>query len=197
MKNLIALILMMAIMPMVFPQRTINVGDIIHNKFEKSQENDPFINHRKKLPFLDIFAVNNGSDTVYGIELLSYSEYETYVSVSYWTSHSIFSARQEHNIDIVFKIKYEKYFFQWLMDNVQAWNTDSLTSLGPPVIPHNEEIAGTYFAYRIILNNDDTSVSSIKFYPSKREIPSSEEESDDIWFRWNGEDLDEDEYEDE
>lgn len=83
------------------------------------------------------------------------------------------------------------------MDNVQAWNTDSLTSLGPPVIPHNEEIAGTYFAYRIILNNDDTSVSSIKFYPSKREIPSSEEESDDIWFRWIGEDLDEDEYEDE
>ena len=112
MKNLIALILMMAIMPMVFPQRTINVGDIIHNEFEKSQENDPFINHRKELPFLDKFVVNNGSDTVYGIELLSYSEYETYVSVSYWTSHSIFSALQEHNIDIVFKIKYEKYLLK-------------------------------------------------------------------------------------
>ena len=189
MKGLIALILMMAIMPMGFSQRTINVGDIIHNEFKKIQEKDPFINHRKELPFLDKFAVNNGSDTVYGIEKLSYSEYETSVYVSYWTTHSIVSARQEENIDIVFKIKCEKFFYQWLMDNVQAWNTDSLSSLGPPVIPHNEEIAGTYYAYRIILNNDNTSVSSIKFYPSKREIPSSEEESDDIWFRWIGEDI--------
>lgn len=65
MKNLIAPILMMAIMPMFFPQRTINVGDIIHNEFEKSQEKDPFINHRKKLPFLDKFAVNNGSDSLW------------------------------------------------------------------------------------------------------------------------------------
>ena len=78
------------------------------------------------------------------------------------------------------------------MDNVQAWNTDSLYSLGTPVIPHNEEIAGTIYAYRIILNNGDTTVNSIEFYPSKREIPSTEEEGDELWYRWIGEDLDDD-----
>ena len=198
MKNWFVIILMMAIMPVVYSQRTINVGDIVHKEFVKSQKKDPLVEYRKKLPFLNKLSVNKGMDTVFVIESLSYSEYEPHVCVSCWTSHSIFSARQEENINIVFKIKNENIFEQWLMDNVQAWNTDSLSSLGQPVIPHNEEIAGTIYAYRIILKKDDIAVNSIVFYPSNRKIPSSEEERDNLWYRWIGEDIDmeeDDEYE--
>ena len=197
MKNLYALTLMMAIVPMVYSQRTINVGDIIHQEFVKAQKKDPFVDYRKKLPFYNKFAVNKESDTIFVIESLTYSEYEPHVSVSCWTSHSLFSARQEESKDIVFKIKNENRFEQWLMDNVQTWNTDSLSSLGPPVIPHNEEIAGTLYAYRIILNKGKIALNSIEFYPSKRKIPSSEKERDDLWLRWIYEDLDWDEEEDE
>ena len=192
MKNLFVLTLIMAIMPVVYPQKKINVGNIIHNEFVKSQKKDPLVDYRKELPFYKKFAVNNVSDTIFVIESLSYSEYEPHVSVSCWTSHSLFSANQVETMGIVFKIKNEKLYERWLMDNVQAWNTDSLYSLGTPVIPHNEEIAGTIYAYRIILNNGDTTVNSIEFYPSKREIPSTEEEGDELWYRWIGEDLDDD-----
>ena len=199
MKNLVVLTLMLAIMPVAFSQNTINLGNIIHNGFVKSQKKDPFVEFRMKLPFLYEFAVNNGSVSVFVIEELLYSVYEPHVFVSCWTSHSLFSARQEESMDIVFKIKNENFYERWLMDNVQAWNTDSLYSLGAPVVPHNEEMAGTYYAYRIILNNGDTTVNSIEFYPSKREIPSSQKEGDSLWYRWIGEDIawDDDEYDED
>ena len=197
MKNLLVITLMMAIVPMVYSQRTINVGDIIHKEFVETQKKDPLVAYRKKLPFYNKFAVNKESDTIFVIESLFYSEYEPHVSVSCWTSHSLFSARQVETWGIVFKIKNENIFEQWLMDNVQTWNTDSLSSLGPPVIPHNEEIAGTLYAYRIILNKGEIALNSIEFYPSKRKIPCNEEERGGLWLRWFGEDLDWDEEEDE
>ena len=105
MKNLLVLALIMAIMPVVYPQKKINVGNIIHNEFVKSQKKDPLVDYRKELPFYNKFAVNNVSDTIFVIESLSYSEYEPHVTVSCWTSHSLFSARQVKTMGIVFKIK--------------------------------------------------------------------------------------------
>lgn len=63
MKNLLVLTLMMAIAPLVYSQKTVNVRDIIYNQFVKNQERDLFVSHREKLPFQKDFAVNN-PDTV-------------------------------------------------------------------------------------------------------------------------------------
>ena len=191
-KFLISLICVMSIIPFASSQKTIRIGDIIHNESLKHQKKDLLTGCRNKLPFANAFYINEESDTIFAIELLFFSEYEPSGYFSYWTNHSLYSARQDESGEYAFKIKNENFFPRWLMENVQTWNTDSLSSLGAPIIPHNEEIAGTYYAYRIIIDKGNISVDSMTFYPSKRKIPKSEEESDELWYRWIGEDLSDD-----
>lgn len=139
------------------------------------------------------FLISGESDTIFIIELLSYSEYVPSGYFSYWNSHSLFSARQEEVEGYVFDIRNENFFPRWLMRNVQAWNIDSLTALGPPEPLHDWQCAGTYYAYRIIVDKENIIVNSVTFYPSVTRIPEPEEETDELYYRWIGVNLDDDE----
>ena len=94
------------------------------------------------------------------------------------------------------KIKKERFFPQWLIDKVEAWDTDTLMALDIPEKMRYEDYS-RYYVYRITIIDGIVEVSTLNFTSKQSSFfPMNEEERNLLWEIWIDNDMDWEDMED-
>ena len=197
-KVLFVIVLCMFMIPEGYSQGGIDLLQIIGKELILAKRYDSLKEYRNTLLPLQRFPINYKHDTIFVIEEILYSNGTEYVSLSCWTDSIIVSATGSKLSDTtLMKIKKERFFPQWLIDKVEAWDTDTLMALDIPEKMRYEDYS-RYYVYRIIIINGIIEVN-ILYFTSKQSsfFPMNEEERNLLWEIWIGSDMNWGDMEDE
>ncbi|MBO7576061.1 MAG: hypothetical protein J6T03_01205 [Bacteroidales bacterium] len=197
-KVLFVIVLCMFMIPEGYSQGGIDLLQIIGKELILAKRYDSLKEYRNTLLPLQRFPINYKHDTIFVIEEIIYSNGTEYVSLSYWTDSIIVSATGSKLSDtILMKIKKERFFPQWLVDKVEAWDTDTLMALDISEKMRYEDYS-RYYVYRIIIIDGIIEVN-ILYFTSKQSsfFPMNEEERNLLWEIWIGSDMNWGDMEDE
>ena len=197
-KVLFVIVLCMFMIPEGYSQGGIDLLQIIGKELILAKRYDSLKEYRNTLLPLQRFPINYKHDTIFVIEEIIYSNGTEYVSLSYWTDSIIVSATGSKLSDTtLMKIKKERFFPQWLVDKVEAWDTDTLMALDIPEKMRYEDYS-RYYVYRIIIIDGIIEVN-ILYFTSKQSsfFPMNEEERNLLWEIWIGSDMNWGDMEDE
>ena len=188
----------MFMIPEGYSQGGIDLLQIIGKELILAKRYDSLKEYRNTLLPLQRFPINDKHDTIFVIEEIIYSNGTEYVSLSCWTDSIIVSATGSKLSDTtLMKIKKERFFPQWLIDKVEAWDTDTLMALDIPEKMRYEDYS-RYYVYRIIIIDGIIEVN-ILYFTSKQSsfFPMNEEERNLLWEIWIGSDMNWGDMEDE
>ena len=188
----------MFMIPEGYSQGGIDLLQIIGKELILAKRYDSLKEYRNTLLPLQKFPINYKQDTIFVIEEILYSNGTEYVSLSCWTDSIIVSATGSKLSDTtLMKIKKERFFPQWLIDKVEAWDTDTLMALDIPEKMRYEDYS-RYYVYRIIIIDGIIEVN-ILYFTSKQSsfFPMNEEERNLLWEIWIGSDMNWGDMEDE
>ena len=197
-KVLFVIVLCMFMIPEGYSQGGIDLLQIIGKELILAKRYDSLKEYRNTLLPLQRFPINYKHDTIFVIEEIVYSDGTEYVSLSCWTDSIIVSATGSKLSDTtLMKIKKERFFPQWLIDKVEAWDTDTLMALDIPEKMRYEDYS-RYYVYRIIIIDGIIEVN-ILYFTSKQSsfFPMNEEERNLLWEIWIGSDMNWGDMEDE
>lgn len=197
-KVLFVIVLCMFMIPEGYSQGGIDLLQIIGKELILAKRYDSLKEYRNTLLPLQRFPINYKHDTIFVIEELIYSNGTEYVSLSCWTDSIIVSATGSKLSDTtLMKIKKERFFPQWLIDKVEAWDTDTLMALDIPEKMRYEDYS-RYYVYRIIIIDGIIEVNNL-YFTSKQSsfFPMNEEERNLLWEIWIGSDMNRGDMEDE
>ena len=197
-KVLFVIVLCMFMIPEGYSQGGIDLLQIIGKELILAKRYDSLKEYRNTLLPLQKFPINYKQDTIFVIEEILYSNGTEYVSLSCWTDSIIVSATGSKLSDTtLMKIKKERFFPQWLIDKVEAWDTDTLMALDIPEKMRYEDYS-RYYVYRIIIIDGIIEVN-ILYFTSKQSsfFPMNEEERNLLWEIWIGSDMNWGDMEDE
>lgn len=197
-KVLFVIVLCMFMIPEGYSQGGIDLLQIIGKELILAKRYDSLKEYRNTLLPLQKFPINYKHDTIFVIEEIIYSNGTEYVSLSCWTDSIIVSATGSKLSDTtLMKIKKERFFPQWLIDKVEAWDTDTLMALDIPEKMRYEDYS-RYYVYRIIIIDGIIEVN-ILYFTSKQSsfFPMNEEERNLLWEIWIGSDMNLGDMEDE
>ena len=197
-KVLFVIVLCMFMIPEGYSQGGIDLLQIIGKELILAKRYDSLKEYRNTLLPLQRFPINDKHDTIFVIEEIIYSNGTEYVSLSCWTDSIIVSATGSKLSDTtLMKIKKERFFPQWLIDKVEAWDTDTLMALDIPEKMRYEDYS-RYYVYRIIIIDGIIEVN-ILYFTSKQSsfFPMNEEERNLLWEIWIGSDMNWGDMEDE
>lgn len=197
-KVLFVIVLCMFMIPEGYSQGGIDLLQIIGKELILAKRYDSLKEYRNTLLPLQRFPINYKHDTIFVIEEIIYSNGTEYVSLSCWTDSIIVSATGSKLSDTtLMKIKKERFFPQWLIDKVEAWDTDTLMALDIPEKIRYEDYS-RYYVYRIIIIDGIIEVN-ILYFTSKQSsfFPMNEEERNLLWEIWIGSDMNWGDIEDE
>lgn len=197
-KVLFVIALCMFMIPEGYSQGGIDLLQIIGKELILAKRYDSLKEYRNTLLPLQRFPINYKHDTIFVIEEILYSNGTEYVSLSCWTDSIIVSATGSKLSDTtLMKIKKERFFPQWLVDKVEAWDTDTLMALDIPEKMRYEDYS-RYYVYRIIIIDGIIEVN-ILYFTSKQSsfFPMNEEERNLLWEIWIGSDMNWGDMEDE
>lgn len=197
-KVLFVIVLCMFMIPEGYSQGGIDLLQIIGKELILAKRYDSLKEYRNTLLPLQRFPINYKHDTIFVIEEIIYSNGTEYVSLSCWTDSIIVSATGSKLSDTtLMKIKKERFFPQWLIDKVEAWDTDTLMALDIPEKMRYEDYS-RYYVYRIIIIDGIIEVN-ILYFTSKQSsfFPMNEEERNLLWEIWIGSDMNWGDMEDE
>lgn len=197
-KVLFVIVLCMFMIPEGYSQGGIDLLQIIGKELILAKRYDSLKEYRNTLLPLQRFPINYKHDTIFVIEEILYSNGTEYVSLSCWTDSIIVSATGSKLSDTtLMKIKKERFFPQWLIDKVEAWDTDTLMALDIPEKMRYEDYS-RYYVYRIIIIDGIIEVN-ILYFTSKQSsfFPMNEEERNLLWEIWIGSDMNWGDMEDE
>ena len=197
-KVLFVIVLCMFMIPEGYSQGGIDLLQIIGKELILAKRYDSLKEYRNTLLPLQKFPINYKHDTIFVIEEILYSNGTEYVSLSCWTDSIIVSATGSKLSDTtLMKIKKERFFPQWLIDKVEAWDTDTLMALDIPEKMRYEDYS-RYYVYRIIIIDGIIEVN-ILYFTSKQSsfFPMNEEERNLLWEIWIGSDMNWGDMEDE
>ena len=187
----------MFMIPEGYSQGGIDLLQIIGKELILAKRYDSLKEYRNTLLPLQRFPINDKHDTIFVIEEIIYSNGTEYVSLSCWTDSIIVSATGSKLSDTtLMKIKKERFFPQWLIDKVEAWDTDTLMALDIPEKMRYEDYS-RYYVYRIIIIDGIIEVN-ILYFTSKQSsfFPMNEEERNLLWEIWIDNDMDWEDMED-
>ena len=196
-KVLFVIVLCMFMIPEGYSQGGIDLLQIIGKELILAKRYDSLKEYRNTLLPLQRFPINYKHDTIFVIEEILYSNGTEYVSLSCWTDSIIVSATGSKLSDTtLMKIKKERFFPQWLIDKVEAWDTDTLMALDIPEKMRYEDYS-RYYVYRIIIIDGIIEVN-ILYFTSKQSsfFPMNEEERNLLWEIWIDNDMDWEDMED-
>ena len=188
----------MFMIPEGYSQGGIDLLQIIGKELILAKRYDSLKEYRNTLLPLQRFPINYKHDTIFVIEEILYSNGTEYVSLSCWTDSIIVSATGSKLSDTtLMKIKKERFFPQWLIDKVEAWDTDTLMALDIPEKMRYEDYS-RYYVYRIIIIDGIIEVN-ILYFTSKQSsfFPMNEEERNLLCEIWIGSDMNWGDMEDE
>jgi hypothetical protein len=197
-KVLFVIVLCMFMIPEGYSQGGIDLLQIIGKELILAKRYDSLKEYRNTLLPLQRFPINYKHDTIFVIEEILYSNGTEYVSLSCWTDSIIVSATGSKLSDTtLMKIKKERFFPQWLIDKVEAWDTDTLMALDIPEKMKYEDYS-RYYVYRIIIIDGIIEVN-ILYFTSKQSsfFTMNEEERNLLWEIWIGSDMNWGDMEDE
>ena len=197
-KVLFVIVLCMFMIPEGYSQGGIDLLQIIGKELILAKRYDSLKEYRNTLLPLQRFPINYKHDTIFVIEEIIYSNGTEYVSLSCWTDSIIVSATGSKLSDTtLMKIKKERFFPQWLIDKVEAWDTDTLMALDIPEKMRYEDYS-RYYVYRIIIIDGIIEVNNL-YFTSKQSsfFPMNEEERNLLWEIWIGSDMNWGDMEDE
>lgn len=187
----------MFMIPEGYSQGGIDLLQIIGKELILAKRYDSLKEYRNTLLPLQRFPINDKHDTIFVIEEIIYSNGTEYVSLSCWTDSIIVSATGSKLSDtILMKIKKERFFPQWLIDKVEAWDTDTLMALDIPEKMRYEDYS-RYYVYRITIIDGIVEVSTLNFTSKQSSFfPMNEEERNLLWEIWIDNDMDWEDMED-
>ena len=188
----------MFMIPEGYSQGGIDLLQIIGKELILAKRYDSLKEYRNTLLPLQRFPINYKHDTIFVIEEILYSNGTEYVSLSCWTDSIIVSATGSKLSDTtLMKIKKERFFPQWLIDKVEAWDTDTLMALDIPEKMRYEDYS-RYYVYRITIIDGIVEVSTLNFTSKQSSFfPMNEEERNLLWEIWIGSDMNWGDMEDE
>ena len=183
--------------PEGYSQGGIDLLQIIGKELILAKRYDSLKEYRNTLLPLQRFPINDKHDTIFVIEEIIYSNGTEYVSLSCWTDSIIVSATGSKLSDTtLMKIKKERFFPQWLIDKVEAWDTDTLMALDIPEKMRYEDYS-RYYVYRITIIDGIVEVSTLNFTSKQSSFfPMNEEERNLLWEIWIDNDMDWEDMED-
>ena len=187
----------MFMIPEGYSQGGIDLLQIIGKELILAKRYDSLKEYRNTLLPLQRFPINDKHDTIFVIEEIIYSNGTEYVSLSCWTDSIIVSATGSKLSDTtLMKIKKERFFPQWLIDKVEAWDTDTLMALDIPEKMRYEDYS-RYYVYRILIIDGIVEVSTLNFTSKQSSFfPMNEEERNLLWEIWIDNDMDWEDMED-
>ena len=187
----------MFMIPEGYSQGGIDLLQIIGKELILAKRYDSLKEYRNTLLPLQRFPINDKHDTIFVIEEIIYSNGTEYVSLSCWTDSIIVSATGSKLSDTtLMKIKKERFFPQWLIDKVEAWDTDTLMALDIPEKMRYEDYS-RYYVYRITIIDGIVEVSTLNFTSKQSSFfPMNEEERNLLWEIWIDNDMDWEDMED-
>ena len=187
----------MFMIPEGYSQGGIDLLQIIGKELILAKRYDSLKEYRNTLLPLQRFPINYKHDTIFVIEEIIYSNGTEYVSLSCWTDSIIVSATGSKLSDTtLMKIKKERFFPQWLIDKVEAWDTDTLMALDIPEKMRYEDYS-RYYVYRITIIDGIVEVSTLNFTSKQSSFfPMNEEERNLLWEIWIDNDMDWEDMED-
>lgn len=187
----------MFMIPEGYSQGGIDLLQIIGKELILAKRYDSIKEYRNTLLPLQRFPINDKHDTIFVIEEIIYSNGTEYVSLSCWTDSIIVSATGSKLSDTtLMKIKKERFFPQWLIDKVEAWDTDTLMALDIPEKMRYEHYS-RYYVYRITIIDGIVEVSTLNFTSKQSSFfPMNEEERNLLWEIWIDNDMDWEDMED-
>ena len=196
-KVLFVIVLCMFMIPEGYSQGGIDLLQIIGKELILAKRYDSLKEYRNTLLPLQRFPINDKHDTIFVIEEIIYSNGTEYVSLSCWTDSIIVSATGSKLSDTtLMKIKKERFFPQWLIDKVEAWDTDTLMALDIPEKMRYEDYS-RYYVYRITIIDGIVEVSTLNFTSKQSSFfPMNEEERNLLWEKWIDNDMDWEDMED-
>ena len=196
-KVLFVIVLCMFMIPEGYSQGGIDLLQIIGKELILAKRYDSLKEYRNTLLPLQRFPINDKHDTIFVIEEIIYSNGTEYVSLSCWTDSIIVSATGSKLSDTtLMKIKKERFFPQWLIDKVEAWDTDTLMALDIPEKMRYEDYS-RYYVYRITIIDGIVEVSTLNFTSKQSSFfPMNEEERNLLWEIWIDNDMDWEDMED-
>ena len=196
-KVLFVIVLCMFMIPEGYSQGGIDLLQIIGKELILAKRYDSLKEYRNTLLPLQRFPINYKHDTIFVIEEILYSNGTEYVSLSCWTDSIIVSATGSKLSDTtLMKIKKERFFPQWLIDKVEAWDTDTLMALDIPEKMRYEDYS-RYYVYRITIIDGIVEVSTLNFTSKQSSFfPMNEEERNLLWEKWIDNDMDWEDMED-
>lgn len=196
-KVLFVIVLCMFMIPEGYSQGGIDLLQIIGKELILAKRYDSLKEYRNTLLPLQRFPINDKHDTIFVIEEIIYSNGTEYVSLSCWTDSIIVSATGSKLSDTtLMKIKKERFFPQWLVDKVEAWDTDTLMALDIPEKMRYEDYS-RYYVYRITIIDGIVEVSTLNFTSKQSSFfPMNEEERNLLWEIWIDNDMDWEDMED-
>ncbi len=197
-KVLFVIVLCMFMIPEGYSQGGIDLLQIIGKELILAKKYDSLKEYKNTLLPLQRFPINYKHDTIFVIEEIIYSNGTEYVSLSCWTDSIIVSATGSKLSDTtLMKIKKERFFPQWLIDKVEAWDTDTLMALDIPEKMRYEGYS-RYYVYRITIIDGIVEVSTLNFTSKQSSFfPMNEEERNLLWEIWIGSDMNWGDMEDE
>lgn len=187
----------MFMIPEGYSQGGIDLLQIIGKELILAKRYDSLKEYRNTLLPLQRFPINDKHDTIFVIEEIIYSNGTEYVSLSCWTDSIIVSATGSKLSDTtLMKRKKERFFPQWLIDKVEAWDTDTLMALDIPEKMRYEDYS-RYYVYRITIIDGIVEVSTLNFTSKQSSFfPMNEEERNLLWEIWIDNDMDWEDMED-
>lgn len=187
----------MFMIPEGYSQGGIDLLQIIGKELILAKRYDSLKEYRNTLLPLQRFPINDKHDTIFVIEEIIYSNGTEYVSLSCWTDSIIVSATGSKLSDTtLMKRKKERFFPQWLIDKVEAWDTDTLMALDIPEKMRYEDYS-RYYVYRITIIDGIVEVSTLNFTSKQSSFfPMNEEERNLLWEIWINNDMDWEDMED-
>ena len=187
----------MFMIPEGYSQGGIDLLQIIGKELILAKRYDSLKEYRNTLLPLQRFPINYKHDTIFVIEEILYSNGTEYVSLSCWTDSIIVSATGSKLSDTtLMKIKKERFCPQWLIDKVEAWDTDTLMALDIPEKMRYEDYS-RYYVYRITIIDGIVEVSTLNFTSKQSSFfPMNEEERNLLWEIWIDNDMDWEDMED-
>ena len=196
-KVLFVIVLCMFMIPEGYSQGGIDLLQIIGKELILAKRYDSLKEYRNTLLPLQRFPINDKHDTIFVIEEIIYSNGTEYVSLSCWTDSIIVSATGSKLSDTtLMKRKKERFFPQWLIDKVEAWDTDTLMALDIPEKMRYEDYS-RYYVYRITIIDGIVEVSTLNFTSKQSSFfPMNEEERNLLWEIWIDNDMDWEDMED-